>query len=63
MHGTFDYKIERRADRSIGLPLSPSELAEFGRWAAVVLVSVLGLAVGAFVGLVTGLVTGLIPLC
>ena len=63
MHGTFNYEIETQANRHSGPPLSSAELAEFGRWAGVALVVVLGLAVGAFAGLVTGLVTGLIGLC
>ena len=62
MHGSFDYRAEQRADRS-GPTLSGEELADFRRWAGVILVVLLGLVIGAVVGLVTGVMTGLVPLC
>jgi hypothetical protein len=46
MHGSFDYRAEQRADRS-GPPLSGEELADFRRWAGVILVVLLGLVIGA----------------
>ena len=63
MHGSFNYHIEGQASRHPGPLPSSEELAEFGRWAGVVLTTVLGLLIGGFVGLVTGVLTGLIGLC
>ena len=63
MHGTFNYEIEGQAGRHAGPSPSSAELAQFGRWAGVVLMTVLGLMIGAFAGLVTGVLTGLIGLC
>jgi hypothetical protein len=62
MHGSFDYRAEQRADRACP-PLSSQELAEFGRWAGVILAVLMGLVIGAVAGLVTGVMTGLVPLC
>ena len=63
MHGTFNYAIEGQASRHAGPLPSSEELAQFGKWAGVVLTALLGLVIGAFAGLVTGVLTGLIGLC
>ena len=63
MHGSFNYEIEAQASRHAGPSPSSAELAQFGQWAGVVSMTVLGLVIGAFAGFVIGVLTELIGLC